>query len=240
MARTGTTKMEGVANNAFIQKEDDMVSDKLTSKKVTSHSQHRNKKCSNHDTIEVIGTSTFDNEHNRLPQLTLTFYNVKKVLKVQDSTSKEKLVTKTLLDGVSGEVKPGQLLALMGPSGSGKTTLLNTLAGRTLTGVSGTILLNGISYEKGMKRKLAYVVQEDLFFDNLTVEEHLTYTALLRLPGHYTKQEKLSQVDKIIDMLGLKNCASTTIALISGGEKKRVNIGTELLTGPNLIFLDGR
>lgn len=124
--------------------------------------------------------------------------------------------------------------------GSGKTTLLNTLAGRALTGVSGKILLNGVSYQKRMKRMLAYVLQEDLFFENLTVEEHLTYTALLRLPGHFTKQEKLSQVAEIIDTLGLRKCANTAILLISGGEKKRVNIGTELLTGPNLIFLDGR
>lgn len=123
--------------------------------------------------------------------------------------------------------------------GSGKTTLLNTLAGRALTGVSGRILINGIRFKKSMKRKLAYVLQEDLFFDNLTVKEQLTYTALLRLPSHYTRREKLNQVEKITDMLGLKTCENTAIMLISGGEKKRVNIGAELLTGPNLIFLDG-
>ncbi|CAF1311061.1 unnamed protein product, partial [Didymodactylos carnosus] len=120
---------------------------------------------------------------------------------------------------------------------SGKTTLLNTLAGRALTGVSVTVLINGTCYQKNMKRKLACVLQEDLFFDNLTVREHLTYTAFLRLPGHYTKHEKLDQVGKIIDTLGLKKCENTKISLISGGEKKHVNIGSELLAGPNLIFL---
>jgi ABC-type multidrug transport system ATPase subunit len=176
-----------------------------------------------------------------------------------DPESKEKFIERTLLDNVAGQIQPGQVAALMGPSGnqnilthipifyissilsgSGKTTLLNTLAGRALSGVTGDIWYNNQRYEKGMKRKLAYVLQQDLFFETLTVTQQLTYTALLRLPNTLSKQDKIAQVEQIIDQLRIRKCANTPIMLISGGEKKRVNIGTELLTNPSVIFLDGK
>ena len=124
--------------------------------------------------------------------------------------------------------------------GCGKTTLLNTLAGRALSGVTGDIWFNNQRYDKAMKRRLAYVLQEDLFFGSLTVKQQLTYTALLRLPNDLSKKDKLAQVEHIIDQLRIRKCANTPINLVSGGEKKRVNIGTELLTNPSVIFLDGK
>ncbi|CAF1311437.1 unnamed protein product [Didymodactylos carnosus] len=176
------------------------------------------------------------------PKVTLTFLNVSKVISVPakmiDPKSKAKFIERKLLDNVSGQIHPGQVVALMGPSGSGKTTLLNTLAGRNLSGVTGDVYFNNVKYQKSMKRKLAYVLQQDLFFESLTVKQQLTYTALLRLPSNLTRSEKLQQVETIIDTLKIRKCANTPIMLISGGEKKRVNIGTELLTNPNLIFLD--
>jgi ABC-type multidrug transport system ATPase subunit len=178
------------------------------------------------------------------PRITVTFHNVSKVINVPakmiDSTSKERFIQRTLLDKVSGQIHPGQLVALMGPSGSGKTTLLNTLAGRALSGVTGNIWFNNQQYDKSMKRKLAYVLQQDIFFEKLTVKQQLTYTALLRLPNHLSKTDKLAQVEQIIDQLRIRKCANTPLMLISGGEKKRVNIGTELLTNPSVLFLDGK
>ncbi len=117
--------------------------------------------------------------------------------------------------------------------------MLNTLAGRALNGVTGDIWFNNQRYDKAMKRRLAYVLQEDLFFDNLTVKQQLTYTALLRLPNDLSKKDKFAQVEHVIDQLRIRKCVNTPIKLISGGEKKRVNIGTELLTNPSVIFLDG-
>ena len=117
---------------------------------------------------------------------------------------------------------------------------MNTLSGRALSGVTGDIWFNDQRYERSMKRKLAYVLQQDLFFENLTVKQQLTYTALLRLPNGLSRSDKLAQVEQIIDQLRIRKCANTPIMLISGGEKKRVNIGTELFTNPSVIFLDGK
>ncbi|KAL7542532.1 hypothetical protein ACHAXR_011860 [Thalassiosira sp. AJA248-18] len=149
--------------------------------------------------------------------------------------------TKTILNGVSGSASPGQVLALMGPSGSGKTSILDVLSGRSAYD-SGIITLDGEIVTdrvmKKMKKKVAYVKQSDLFFGHLTVRDQLTYTAFLRLPSSWPKPKKVAEVDRIIKQLRLNKCADTPIFMISGGEKKRVNIGSELLTDPAIIVLD--
>jgi ABC-type multidrug transport system ATPase subunit len=158
-------------------------------------------------------------------------------------------VLKTILNGVSAHAAPGQVLALIGPSGSGKTTLLNSLSGRT-TLDSGVISVNGqsirsddgdVANKKLMKRfvsKVAYVQQEDIFFEDLTVRDQLAYTAFLRLPQAWSRASKLEEVDHIIRSLRLTKVQNSPIKMLSGGEKKRVNIGTELLTSPSCLFLD--
>jgi ABC-type multidrug transport system ATPase subunit/ABC-type multidrug transport system permease subunit len=159
----------------------------------------------------------------------LSFENITKDIVV----NKEK---KTILHPLSGSIAPGQCCCLMGPSGSGKTTLLDTLAGRYLTGVSGSVFVDGVPWVKSMKRMTAYVLQEDVFFTHLTVREQLEYTAMLRLEG--TPASKRAETHKVMEQLNILKCADTKIEAISGGEKKRVNIGTELLTDPRLVFLD--
>lgn len=153
------------------------------------------------------------------------------------STSKKK----TILKNVSGAAYPGEILALMGPSGSGKTSLLDALSGRSAF-EEGMLSVNGTEAKeavmKKLKRKIAYVKQADIFFGHLTVRDQLTYTALLRLPSTTTRNEKHAEVSRILSMLRLDKCADTPIWLLSGGEKKRVNIGTELLTDPRVILLD--
>lgn len=110
------------------------------------------------------------------PRITVTFYNVSKIINVPakmiDPSSKERFIQRTLLDKVSGEIHSGQLVALMGPLDCGKTTLLNTLPARALNGVSDDIWFNNQKYDKTMKRKLDYVLQQDLFFENLTVNNN--------------------------------------------------------------------
>ncbi|KNC98891.1 uncharacterized protein SPPG_05858 [Spizellomyces punctatus DAOM BR117] len=153
---------------------------------------------------------------------------------------------KEILKGVSGRARPGEMVAIMGGSGAGKSTLLNVLAGRVPTGTpTGVILANGrIREKRTWKRLVGYVEQEDLMYENLTVRETLTTAALLRLPNsRYTKDQKLARVDEVLAELGLTHVADSRIGNsqmggISGGEKKRVSIGIELVTNPGTLFLD--
>jgi ABC-type multidrug transport system ATPase subunit len=129
------------------------------------------------------------------------------------------------------------------PSGSGKTSLLNTLSGRSAyqggtISVDGEILSNSSGGMKRLMAKLAYVKQADIFFQHLTVRDQFTYTALLRLPSTMSTDEKVAEVDHIISLLRLHKVSESPIKMLSGGEKKRVNIGTELLTKPAVILLD--
>ena len=92
--------------------------------------------------------------------------------------NKSNITTKQILFNVNGEAKRGEMVALMGPSGSGKTTLLNILGGRGLMNTTGEVLVDGAKYRKSMKKTIAYVLQDDIFFTNLTVREQLYYTAV--------------------------------------------------------------
>jgi len=170
-----------------------------------------------------------------LKEATLVWKSLKKYVDVDTDGVTTK---KQLLFGIDGVAKPGEMTALMGPSGSGKTTLLNILGGRALADMEGEVLLNNVVFKKSMRRTIAYVLQEDLFYTQLTVMEQLTITSKLRLPDALTDEERQAAVGHVIKTLRIQNCLDTKIMLISGGEKKRCNIGTELLTNPSILLLD--
>lgn len=114
---------------------------------------------------------------------------------------------KDILNGITGAVNPGEVLALMGPSGSGKTTLLSLLGGR-LHGkssvVGGSITFNDQAYSKFLKSRIGFVTQDDVLFPHLTVKETLTYSALLRLPKTLSKDQKEKRAFDVICDLGLE------------------------------------
>ncbi|KAK9131687.1 hypothetical protein Scep_011215 [Stephania cephalantha] len=148
-----------------------------------------------------------------------------------------------ILKGISGTVLPGEMLAMLGPSGSGKTTLLTALGGRLGRRLDGIITYNDKPFSNVMKRNTGFVTQDDVLYPHLTVTETLVYTALLRLPNTFTKQEKIAHAETVIAQLGLTKCKSSIIGDellrgISGGERKRVSIGQEMLINPSLLFLD--
>jgi len=161
-----------------------------------------------------------------------------------------------VLKGLSGSLNSGQMWAIMGPSGCGKTTLLNILAGRTnsmtyLTNYRGRVAINKIHVNASLRMRLAaYVRQEDIFFAELTVEEVLTFAAKLKLPrDDYKKVNRKNDsgspgiVIRLMNELDLIHIADVRVGDtlkkgISGGEKKRLSIGVELVTDPTIIFLD--
>ncbi|CAA0828827.1 ABC transporter G family member 21 [Striga hermonthica] len=180
--------------------------------------------------------------------VTLQFEDVSYTIKLQNSEtslccSSETKVTRRILNSVSGLVRPGELLAMLGPSGSGKTTLLTALSGRLPGKVSGSIKYNGLPLSSSIKRKTGFVTQDDVLYPHLTVLETLTYTARLKLPSSLSKEEKIEQAEMIIVELGLTRCRNSIVGGpllrgISGGERKRVSIGQEMLVNPSLLLVD--
>ena len=159
------------------------------------------------------------------------------------------LDTRVILDNLSGDTSGGSLLALMGPSGSGKTSLLNALAFRVPKGpgamIGGAIYADGklVETPSKMARMSAYVEQEDALFALSTVRETLMFAAQLRLSKDMPLEEKEREVNNVIADLGLVAAADTIVGNeqirgISGGERKRVAIGMDLLHDPRLIFMD--
>eukprot|EP01088_Endostelium_zonatum_P016476 TRINITY_DN446_c0_g1_i1.p1 TRINITY_DN446_c0_g1~~TRINITY_DN446_c0_g1_i1.p1 ORF type:complete len:1655 (+),score=459.85 TRINITY_DN446_c0_g1_i1:79-5043(+) len=145
----------------------------------------------------------------------------------------------SLLTDVSGEVLPGQLVALMGASGAGKSTLLDVLARRKTSGkISGDILINGQKMNKYSNRIVGYVEQQDIHIETSTVREALEFSAACRLAKNRTKEEKKELVTSILSLLDLEPIQHRTIATLSQEQKKRVTIGVEMAADPVLLFLD--
>ncbi|XP_047044590.1 ABC transporter G family member 16-like [Lolium rigidum] len=152
---------------------------------------------------------------------------------------------KALLAGVSGEAREGELFAVMGASGSGKSTLVDALAGRVARGsLGGAVTLNGEPLHGRRLRAIsAYVMQDDLLYPMLTVRETLLFAAEFRLSRALSPAAKRERVDALIGQLGLANAADTVIGDeghrgVSGGERRRVSIGTDIIHDPILLFLD--
>jgi len=147
---------------------------------------------------------------------------------------------KSLLEGVTGRISPGKLTAVMGPSGAGKSTFLSCLSGRINKGhLEGSIYLNNKKDDIGKyKRIVGFVPQDDIMFHELTVKETLRFSAETRLPSHVTPVQKAIIVEEVMDILGLSDIRFLNVEQISGGQRKRVNIGMELVADPVIIFLD--
>uniref|UniRef100_A0AC34G8I1 ABC transporter domain-containing protein n=1 Tax=Panagrolaimus sp. ES5 TaxID=591445 RepID=A0AC34G8I1_9BILA len=187
--------------------------------------------------------------HDVFP-LTLAWHNICVV--------REKPSVATILENIHGKALPNEVVALMGASGAGKTTLLNSLMGRNLKGleVTGDIYVGGTKHVK-IGDVSGYVQQEEMFMPTLTVFEHLSLQAGIRLAG-LPKQAIKERLYEIMDELGLYKCKDSIIGLsgikkgisdsiiglsgikkgISGGESKRLMVASVLLDNPSIIFLD--
>ncbi|CBZ55402.1 ABC transporter family protein,related [Neospora caninum Liverpool] len=148
-----------------------------------------------------------------------------------------------ILFGLSGYFAPGEMVGILGPSGAGKSTFLSVLCGRLKKGVGGLIEVNGKPAPARMKKIVGYVMQQEHFFGNLTVEETLMYTVRLRLGKKISFEEKKARVEEVIHAMKLNKCRGTRVGSafcrgLSGGELKRLNIANELLLHPSLFLLD--
>lgn len=155
---------------------------------------------------------------------------------------------KVILDDVSGVAHAGRLLALMGPSGSGKTTLLNQLARRIRDGsdfkVSGNLLVDGTASRGDSFRALsAYVEQEDSLIGSLTAKETLKYAAMMASSKTLSTSARNRICDSVLAAFGMTEHADTIVGTIirkglSGGQKRRLSVAAQLITGPKILFLD--
>ncbi|SCV74104.1 BQ2448_6536 [Microbotryum intermedium] len=152
---------------------------------------------------------------------------------------------RVVLDGISGSVKAGEIMAVMGASGAGKSTFLDLLARKSKRGtVEGHILVNGQQVgDSDYRRVVGFVDQEDTLLGTLTVYETVLYSALLRLPRDMSFEDKKMRTLETMHELGILHIRDSRIGesghrSISGGEKRRVSIACELVTSPSILFLD--
>ncbi|KAE8010463.1 hypothetical protein FH972_006831 [Carpinus fangiana] len=168
-------------------------------------------------------------------------YTVTKKKKIEKKWRKQEVA---LLSRISGYAPKGCITAVMGPSGAGKSTFLDGLAGRIASGsLQGRVSMDEAEISPSLiKRTSAYIMQDDRLFPMLTVYETLMFAADFRL-GAISMADKVKRVEKLIDQLGLSSCRNTYIGDegtrgVSGGERRRVSIGVDIIHGPSLLFLD--
>ena len=152
--------------------------------------------------------------------------------------------TNTGVQKFSFSEESGQLIGIMGGSGVGKSTLLNLLTGKVAP-KSGSVLINGYDIHKdrrAVEGVIGYVPQDDLLFENLTVYQNLYYNAKLCF-SNFTEFKIRFTVKRILDDLDLWGIRDLKVGsplnkMISGGQRKRLNIGLELMREPSILFVD--
>ncbi|XP_059609154.1 protein brown [Phlebotomus argentipes] len=145
-----------------------------------------------------------------------------------------------ILDNVSGQVSTGNLVAIVGASGAGKTTLLAAIS-RRIRGnkLAGRFTINGREIEREEMTSISgFVPQNDSLINQLTIEEHLTFIGQLKYSRTMSQDRRKITIQKILTQLGLGSLASSRIATLSGGERKKLNLATELLGEPSFLFCD--
>lgn len=146
---------------------------------------------------------------------------------------------KRILHNISTTIKPCEFIAVVGPSGAGKSTMMKSLNGLS-PATSGQVLVNGMDFYSNFdefRTIIGYVPQDDIVHTQITVEKALYYSALLRIP-EMKKEEIYNRIYSILGKLEIEKRASAKIKVLSGGERKRVNIGVELISDPRLLFMD--
>jgi ABC-type multidrug transport system ATPase subunit len=148
------------------------------------------------------------------------------------------------LEGISFAVNRGELVCVMGASGSGKSTLLTVLAGQ-LQPTSGQVFLNGQSLYPNLdtlKRYISHIPQEDAFDEHLTIGENLQFAAAMRSP-HLSRRDRMRRLEAKLLELGLGERRDAVVGsavkkTLSGGERKRLNIGLDMIGMSDVYLFD--
>lgn len=149
------------------------------------------------------------------------------------------LVTKQVLNGISGEFRSSELTAIVGPSGCGKSTLLNILSGFVSQNVSGSIKVNGEDrHDASFKKQSTYIMQEENLHALLTVRESMTFALRLKTGNALNSPQQFGKILSILETLNLHTHLDTLAKSLSGGQQKRLSIALELVDDPTVLFLD--
>ena len=183
---------------------------------------------------------------SKVEPLDLVFKNLTYIVKDnRESKKQKKEIKKTILNDLNGYFIHGRLTGIMGPSGAGKTSLMEVISNQSKTGeVRGKLYLNGNPVDiETIKKISGFVFQDDVILRTMTVSEALYMSALLKLPETISKEEKVNIVNEMISILHLEKCKDTIVGDsiikgISGGERKRLSVGMEMIMNPSIIFLD--
>jgi ABC-type multidrug transport system ATPase subunit len=188
----------------------------------------------------------YEEKTQRVNEFTKIFFEWKNVNYVVTRAQAKDQKEMKVLKNVSGYANPGELVVLMGSSGAGKTTLLNILCNRVSNDkrvkFEGLITANGTNINDfRFKDYVGYVTQEDVMMPTMTCRESLTFAATLKIKA--SKDKINSLVNEMLAHLRLTRVADVIVGSaiqkgISGGERKRVAIGIELISEPSIIFLD--
>jgi ABC-type multidrug transport system ATPase subunit len=148
--------------------------------------------------------------------------------------------TRLILKDVSLSIAPREFVALVGGSGTGKSTLMNAMSGYARA-TSGSVMVNGDDYYRNFdayRTVLGYVPQDDIIHRTIAVSSALGYAARLRLPADTAQSEITQRIGRVLEDVEMTPHRDNLVDNLSGGQRKRVSIGVELLADPSLFFLD--
>ncbi|MBV8455107.1 MAG: ATP-binding cassette domain-containing protein [Acetobacteraceae bacterium] len=137
-------------------------------------------------------------------------------------------------------IRPSEFIGIIGANGSGKSTLINILAGRAFP-CEGSVQLNDVDLHanfEALKRHIAFMPQQDVLHEQLTLRQSLGYTARLRLPPDTTVVQRRDAVYEAARHVGLLDRLDQRVGALSGGQKKCAGLASEILNRPSLLFLD--
>eukprot|EP00127_Corallochytrium_limacisporum_P006559 Clim_evm31s230 gene=Clim_evmTU31s230 len=197
---------------------------------------------------EVLG-EVGDTFHNIKHSIKKTYRHCKEGMGYEEPRGRRGQLERSLVSGLEGYAKAGQMVLVLGPPGSGCTTLLQALAGKhsAFKRIEGAIYYNGEKNEFDKYRpRIIHVAEEDVHLPALTVEETLRLAAEMRTPLNMPNRQQRIQltIDNALRMLGLSHVRNTPVGDdllrgVSGGEKRRVSIGEAMVTGAKVLVMDG-